>query len=465
MDYKTFIIYYLVIINILGFLIFALDKHRARTHQWRIKESFLFFLALVGGGIGCLLSMLLFRHKTRHTSFRMGIPTIMMVQILAVFCLYTLTGCQKKEPEPVAVVKEELDQIKETDKKTVTNSLENVELFPGYPTSDNADSDTMEVFTLFFQDFDYTIDDYTIDEEKGTATVNVTLTTINAKDLAKDFLAQSIVKQIQGSAAPSAVTYNTNDYYHSLHKLLRENKYDTISTSYSFDLSRPNDKWVLGETKDLDTLLSGDFATHVANTELFTPEEMVALYLDTIKGFDKEQMNQFLALDDLFAADDEYKRTISKALAAQILTYLDYKILDCTSDGVTATVKTEITSCDCVGIIDEYTKKVNEYTQTSQALEDGVSGRLNHTNKLLVECINNNKKSSSSVLTMTLVNNGANWELKFDEALAQAILGNISAAAQKVADSLGSTEITAPDTATNEAATDAETTIVGETVQ
>jgi len=435
MDYKAYIICYLLIINIISFLAFAVDKQKAIKHQWRIRESSLFLLAILGGGIGCLASMLIFHHKTKHPSFSIGIPSILIIEIIGICCLYTLTGCGAKEvPAPVAVVEDELNQLKNSDTKTVTSSLANVELFPDAQSGAETDPDILEVFTLFFENFDYKITDYTIDE--NTASVDVELTTIDAKVLAKDFLSQSIIKQIQGSAAPSAVTYKTQDYYLSLHKLLAQNDYDDVTIPYTFHLTCNEEEWQIDADEDLDNLLSGNFATYVADSDLFTPEEMVALYLDTIKGFDKEQMNQFLALDELFSADDEYKRTISKALAEQLLKYLDYNILDSTSDGVSAKVRTEITSCDCLGIIQNYTQQVNEYTATSQALQDGISGRLTKANQILVDCINNNTDSAATEITMTLVNNGVNWELKFDEALAQAILGNIGEAVQSVSGTL-----------------------------
>jgi len=435
MDYKAFIICYLLFINIISFLAFAADKRKAIKHQWRIRESSLFLLAILGGGIGCLAGMLLFHHKTKHPSFSIGIPSILLIEIIGVCCLYTLTGCGTKEiPAPVAVVEDELDQLKNSDVKTVQKSLSNIKLFPDGKSGDETDSEVLEVFTLFFKDFDYKVTDYNIDED--TASVDVELTTIDAQVLAKDFLSQSIVKQIQGSAAPSAVTYEAKDYYLSLHKLLTDNDYDVVTTPYTFHLTCVEDEWQLEADENLDNLLSGNFAAYVADSDLFTPEEMVALYLDTIKGFDKEQMNQFLSLDELFSADAEYKRTISKALAEQILKYLDYNILDSTSDGVSAKVNTEITSCDCLGIIQNYTQQVNEYTDTSQALEDGISGRLTKANQILVKCIENNTDAAATKITMTLVNNGVNWELKFDEALTQAILGNIGEAVQSVSGAL-----------------------------
>lgn len=72
---------YLVIINLIAFLTFDADKRRARRDRRRVRESTLFLLAAIGGSIGALLGMYVFRHKTRHWYFCVGIPAILILQI------------------------------------------------------------------------------------------------------------------------------------------------------------------------------------------------------------------------------------------------------------------------------------------------------------------------------------------------------------------------------------------------
>lgn len=72
---------YLVIINLIAFLTFGADKRRARRDKRRVRESTLFLLAAIGGSIGALLGMYVFRHKTRHWYFCVGIPAILILQI------------------------------------------------------------------------------------------------------------------------------------------------------------------------------------------------------------------------------------------------------------------------------------------------------------------------------------------------------------------------------------------------
>ena len=78
------IVTYLLIVNVLGFVLMFVDKKRAQNKQWRIKEATLFLTAAIGGSIGSMLGMKLFRHKTKHLSFLFGMPVIFIVQVALV---------------------------------------------------------------------------------------------------------------------------------------------------------------------------------------------------------------------------------------------------------------------------------------------------------------------------------------------------------------------------------------------
>ena len=75
---------YLLIVNVLGFVLMFVDKKRAQNNQWRIKEATLFLTAAIGGSIGSMLGMKVFRHKTKHLSFLIGMPAIFIVQVALV---------------------------------------------------------------------------------------------------------------------------------------------------------------------------------------------------------------------------------------------------------------------------------------------------------------------------------------------------------------------------------------------
>lgn len=73
---------YLVLINLAAFLLMGIDKSRARRELWRIPEKVLFGSALLGGSVGAIAGMFFFRHKTRHLSFRLGLPVILLLQVV-----------------------------------------------------------------------------------------------------------------------------------------------------------------------------------------------------------------------------------------------------------------------------------------------------------------------------------------------------------------------------------------------
>jgi len=83
-----YLIIYLIIINLTGFIAMAIDKRKAKKGEWRIKEGSLFMITLLGGGIGTIGGMYAFRHKTKKLKFTVGLPTILIVEIiLIIYCL------------------------------------------------------------------------------------------------------------------------------------------------------------------------------------------------------------------------------------------------------------------------------------------------------------------------------------------------------------------------------------------
>ena len=85
----TVLLVWLAVINLLTFIVYGADKHRARKGKWRVPEKTLFLLPLLGGSIGALLGMRVFHHKTRHWYFVWGIPAILLAQIALTVWLLT----------------------------------------------------------------------------------------------------------------------------------------------------------------------------------------------------------------------------------------------------------------------------------------------------------------------------------------------------------------------------------------
>lgn len=88
--YLQALLIYLVVINAVTFILFGIDKYKAQHDKWRVQETTLISLAVIGGSIGAWLGMKIWRHKTLHGKFKYGIPLILLMQIaLTGWLLYT----------------------------------------------------------------------------------------------------------------------------------------------------------------------------------------------------------------------------------------------------------------------------------------------------------------------------------------------------------------------------------------
>lgn len=82
-------ILYILIINVIAFAAYGIDKQKAVKKEWRISEDTLIGLALIGGSAGALLGMKCFHHKTRKKKFSVGVPLILILQIgIVIYFLY-----------------------------------------------------------------------------------------------------------------------------------------------------------------------------------------------------------------------------------------------------------------------------------------------------------------------------------------------------------------------------------------
>ena len=87
-----FILTYLVLMNLIAFIAFGIDKWKARNNAWRIPETTLFLLAILSGSIGAKLGMHIWHHKTKHLSFVIGVPVIMLLQVVLFVFITRLLG-------------------------------------------------------------------------------------------------------------------------------------------------------------------------------------------------------------------------------------------------------------------------------------------------------------------------------------------------------------------------------------
>lgn len=81
MELWQILLIYFLIINVIGFFLMGIDKLRAKKQVWRVPEKTLFLIAVLGGSVGTNIGMYVFRHKTKHWYFVIGMPLILIAQV------------------------------------------------------------------------------------------------------------------------------------------------------------------------------------------------------------------------------------------------------------------------------------------------------------------------------------------------------------------------------------------------
>lgn len=113
------LLYYLLGINVVTFLVYGIDKVKAKHNSWRISEATLLTLAVVGGVIGALLGMKVWRHKTQHKKFKYGVPLILLTQISLVIVFSFLCSCHNNQ---AGMIKYADRQVEDT-LRTITDEM------------------------------------------------------------------------------------------------------------------------------------------------------------------------------------------------------------------------------------------------------------------------------------------------------------------------------------------------------
>ena len=85
------ILTYLIVVNVVAFLTFGVDKWKSKRDKWRIPEAQLIGLAVIGGSIGAWAGMKIWHHKTMHKKFKYGLPAILIIQIILAILIITIS--------------------------------------------------------------------------------------------------------------------------------------------------------------------------------------------------------------------------------------------------------------------------------------------------------------------------------------------------------------------------------------
>nr|WP_288632002.1 hypothetical protein [uncultured Blautia sp.] len=355
----------------------------------------------------------------------------LMIILLSVF----LCSCsQSAKAHAEKVIKKDLDLLKNLDSETTMQYISYQELFPDSDDSTKLSADIKEVFSLFFQNFDYKILDISVDSDEKNASAQLKLTTLDAEALASDFVSASLQEEILETASGKE-NDNGNSLeqrYLLLYKLLKNNTYSSAERNTSIQLnnlgSSSEPDWEITHNSSLENDLVGGLITYLSDPDLVPPAETLTVYLKTLQEMDVKQMANYLGLDSILNTSDPAKNAIASALMEQFHSCFNYKISSTSVSGYLAEVDAELTTFDSNSILTQYEKELNTYLASADAVIDGSQKRYNKSHELLLESIRNNQATITATATFHLTNDGASWKLEnAGTELGNAIFGTLTA--------------------------------------
>lgn len=355
----------------------------------------------------------------------------LMIILLSVF----LCSCsQSAKAHAEKAIKKDLDLLKNLDSETTMQYISYQELFPDSDDSTKLSADIKEVFSLFFQNFDYKILGISVDSDEKNASAQLKLTTLDAEALASDFVSASLQEEILETASGKE-NDNGNSLeqrYLLLYKLLKNNTYSSAERTTSIQLnnlgSSSEPDWEITHSSSLENDLVGGLITYLSDPDLVPPAETLTVYLKTLQEMDVKQMANYWGLDSILNTSDSAKNAIASALMEQFHSCFNYKISSTSVSGYLAEVDAELTTFDSNSILTQYEKELNTYLASADAVIDGSQKRYNKSHELLLDSIRNNQATITATATFHLTNDGASWKLEnAGTELGNAIFGTLTA--------------------------------------
>ncbi len=414
---------YVVLINLIGLALMGTDKRRARRHQRRIPERVLFLTAIFFGSVGILTGMYLFRHKTRKLRFSIGIPVILVLQLIAASLLFLWNAQQVESPSQV--VEYELDRIRDLDEETITAFISYENLVNSNLPAGEINADTADAVKEFFRQFTYHIHNETINGNEATVTVQIA--NIDTHALARDLCTEILKSSV--AIYPEDEPFTTGDYYRLLLDTLLDNSYDTVVTTALFHLQEENHSWIILADETLEDELVSGFITYVNDPYLLSASEVLTIHLDALKDLDAEEWRQYLGIDDVFATyNTTYAEQIDEEYVQQLADTFDYEILSCEENGPYAEAQIRIHSIDMDEVLSEYRSSLIAYAATTESNWDSDVVISDKTAGMLLRAIQENTASVDTEVRQVISNNGYTWEVYFNSDFIEALMGNMNAA-------------------------------------
>ena len=421
---KTLLFGYLAAINVLGFSLMGIDKWKARRQYWRVPEKTLFLIALLGGSIGSLIGMYLFRHKTRKFRFSIGLPVILVLQILMVIFFFIYR--QEQLGNPSAAVNRELSLIQELDENTIQSFISYENLMNTPPSDDKPGRETTEAVKLFFKNFQYHIHSEEISGD--TAVVSAEIINIDTHALAQD-LCLALTARNLNSNSDDPAPESLNDYFALLRDTLENNSYDLVATTVYFHLQKKDTSWVIQADETLQDQLVSGFISWINDPSLLSAETVLQLYLDEFSSMNASDWIRYLEINDIFSTGSEkLSAAVDQTYMEKITGFFSYDIVECRTKGTSAQADITITSINMTAVLNSYKDKLLKYAHTTESITSDDAAQADASAGYLLEALTEASSASVFPVTVSLYNDGHTWQLEISEALTNAFLGNISGA-------------------------------------
>ena len=339
--------------------------------------------------------------------------------ILLVCSALCLGGCGYAGPEKA--VRKELDYIQKLDEEAISSFISYDDILASSDLSLESGPDTTEAIRLFFKNFKYHIDSSTQSKDDSTATVTVTLTNLDAQELAKD-LCREIYRD--------SLSYSQSDYdIHSAFTLMKEclenHDYPEKQTTATFQLTSENDIWTIQSSPELEDELVGGLVSYLSNPYLLSPEDILDLTLAPFKDFTAQDWQNYLDISDVFAVGTDQADTIDQLLFQQIASFFDYEITDVVQDGDDAKVTVNITSLDLNAVIESCLGPLRDYGSSTESIRATTEEFNQKTGEILITALKDNISSTITPVTILLHNDGHTWDPVLDTSFTDALLGNL----------------------------------------
>lgn len=420
---KNILILYIIIINLTGLFIMMLDKRKAIRRRRRVPEKKLFLIALLFGSVGMLVGMYLFHHKTRHKSFVIGIPAILVAQLL--FLSFLFTWNNQRMGSPSQAVQYELELIRDLDSDTIRSFVSYENLMHSHLASGAIGTETTEAVELFFEHFRYDITNEEINGDKAVVTVSIR--NLDMREVAIACCTEILKQSVQ--IYPDENTFTTSDYYRLLRDTLQHGKYSLKETTATFRLTKDESGWVILADQTLEDEIVSNFISCMNDPYILPASEVLDIQLNALKALTADQWTDYLGIQDVFSTyNTDYSTLIDTEYAEQLARYYDYEILRCSENGNAANAVVRIYSVDMTNVLSLYREYLLDYASTTKSIRDDDVSFSNETASLLLKAFEDNHQRGVTDINLTFYNNGNNWDVFFSNAFTDAVMGGMTEA-------------------------------------